>query len=395
MDEDKLQTFIQKVVGHFEHGDLISLNLSNPKIKSASIKNIQLRPIRLDGKNVAQLKAEQGNKVLTSHLQPAAMAAFIDLALRQDFIAGHCVTAGEQGNILVSRKGHVNVKWKAQEKVHGVSLSHDRQKEYLISAETPFLYSLGVTSSNGLVVAGMQRKFKQINRFTEIFSGLLDDFPTDRHLEVMDMGCGKGYLTFAMYDRLSHMGYNDISVSGVDLKAEVIDLCNEVAATCGYDHLQFKADNINSGQFPQPDILVALHACDTATDEALAYALEHKAQLIMVAPCCQKQVRNDLGQNDLTASLFRFGLVKEQFAAGLTDLIRANVLSYMGYKVQMQEFIGTEHTAKNVLITAKYTGNKSQSALDEIYLWMKTFGIEYHYLLERLKITQPSSLSLT
>ncbi|HQW56771.1 MAG TPA: methyltransferase, partial [Saprospiraceae bacterium] len=217
MDEDKLQTFIQKVVGHFEHGDLISLNLSNPKIKSASIKNIQLRPIRLDGKNVAQLKAEQGNKVLTSHLQPAAMAAFIDLALRQDFIAGHCVTAGEQGNILVSRKGHVNVKWKAQEKVHGVSLSHDRQKEYLISAETPFLYSLGVTSSNGLVVAGMQRKFKQINRFTEIFSGLLDEFPTDRHLEVMDMGCGKGYLTFAMYDRLSHMGYNDISVTGVDL----------------------------------------------------------------------------------------------------------------------------------------------------------------------------------
>ena len=191
-------------------------------------------------------------------------------------------------------------------------------------------------------------------------------------------------MTFALHQYLMNSGFAHARTIGVDLKEEVIHTNNQIAHETNMEGLEFIYGDIASTVDLKTDMLIALHACNTATDEAIFYGLQQKAKIIVVAPCCHKQVRKSMESNDVTGSLFRYGIIQERFASDLTDLIRANVLKYYGYQVKVMEFVNVEHTPKNIMITAEYKGNVTESARTEVENWMKLFGIREHYLLQKL-----------
>lgn len=222
----------------------------------------------------------------------------------------------------------------------------------------PFLQDLGVMTAEGKIVRSRFDKFRQINRFLEFIEDVLPKLPTGRELTVLDFGCGKSYLTFAMYYYLHELNGMDVRIIGLDLKTEVIRHCNELAEKYGYQKLKFLEGNIaNYTGAEQVDMVVTLHACDTATDFALAKAVGWKASVILSVPCCQHELNGQM-KNETLQPIFSYGLIKERIAALVTDAMRAEYLKNEGYDTQILEFIDMEHTPKNILIRAVYTGRK-------------------------------------
>ena len=241
-----------------------------------------------------------------------------------------------------------------------VELSHNRKKNYLLDPDKPypFLVRLGVQSPEGKVKKQKYDKFKQINRFIEFIHDSLDYLPKDRTIRILDFGSGKSYLTFALYHYLKIERGLDIHVTGLDLKKEVIEECAKIAKDLQYDQLEFLVGDINDyNDETSVDMVVTLHACDVATDMALARAVKWDAQVILSVPCCQHELHRQLQSAPLDVML-QHGIIKERFAALATDSIRAEILSLVGYDVQLLEFIDMEHTPKNILIRAYYTGKQ-------------------------------------
>ena len=225
----------------------------------------------------------------------------------------------------------------------------------------PFLIELGVQAEDGRIRDKKQKKFRQINRFLEFIRDVSDKLPKDKELTIVDFGCGKSYLTFAMYYYLKIMNGYRVRMIGLDLKSDVIQHCNELAKRFGYEELTFLEGDISSFEgVNQVDMVVTLHACDTATDFALAKAVGWKAKVILSVPCCQHEVNRQIA-NETLAPLFSYGLIKERMAALVTDAMRAEYLKREGYDTQILEFIDMEHTPKNILIRAIYTGNKGKN----------------------------------
>ena len=235
-------------------------------------------------------------------------------------------------------------------------MAHNRQKQYLMPEGTPlpFLVELGVMTPAGKVIASKYDKFKQINRYLEFIDDIVPALPKGRTVNIVDFGCGKSYLTFAMYYLLVSVKGLDVRITGLDLKKDVIENCNALAIKCGYDRLSFLHGDIaryESEDGKHPDMVVTLHACDTATDYALEKAVKWGASVIMCVPCCQHELNKQI-ECDILSPVMKYGLLKERFAALLTDGLRAEMLEASGYKTQILEFIDMEHTPKNILIRA-------------------------------------------
>jgi SAM-dependent methyltransferase len=231
---------------------------------------------------------------------------------------------------------------------------HDRRKRYLLEEGTavPFLVELGVMTPEGKVRASRYDKFRQVNRFLELVDDVVPSLPAEGTLHVVDFGCGKSYLTFALHHLLTELRGRDVEIVGLDLKDDVIAACSALAERSGAEGLRFERGQIagfDAGR--KVDLVVSLHACDTATDEALAQAVRWQADAILAVPCCQKEAYRQL-ENDLLAPVLRHGLARERFAALVTDALRAQLLELAGYRTQLVEFVALEHTAKNVLIRA-------------------------------------------
>ena len=229
----------------------------------------------------------------------------------------------------------------------------------------------------------MQDKYKQINKYIEIIDGIVKSVKFDSSFTVVDMGAGKGYLTFALYDYL----YNTLKLSpnviGVELRKQLVDDCNQVAGKSSFANLKFIEGTIENSELPSIDMLIALHACDTATDDAICRGIKSNSKVIICAPCCHKQIRGQINPDNVMKSITQFGILKERQSEIVTDTIRALILEAYGYKTKVFEFIATEHTPKNVLIVGVKAGKievPKKEILDQIQNIKKIFGIEYHFL---------------
>jgi SAM-dependent methyltransferase len=274
-----------------------------------------------------------------------------------------------RSNILVSKKGKVTINKKKSSAAlilpsgANDSLNHNRKKRYILEEgiAVPFLVDLGVMNKQGDVLKPRYDKFKQINRFLEFVRDIVDELPQNREINIIDFGCGKSYLTFAIYYYLHELCGFDVRITGLDLKKDVIDKCNQLSEKYGYDKLIFKLGDIAEYQGEkQVDMVVTLHACDTATDYALYKAVSWNSKVILSVPCCQHEVNKQIS-NEILAPVLDYGILKDRMSAIITDAVRAESLRIKGYKTEILEFIDMEHTPKNLLIRAvksNETGNR-------------------------------------
>jgi len=270
--------------------------------------------------------------------------------------------------------------------------THDKQKNRMIGTDGKlYLTDLGLTDDTGKVLKSAQDKYRQINKYIEILSGLIKNIPMDKLNHIVDMGCGKGYLTFALTDYLQSQNLN-AGVTGVEYRPELVELCNEIAQKSDFKKLEFIQGSIESYQNDAITVLIALHACDTATDDAIFKGIEAKSELIVVAPCCHKQIRREIEKNKAVNDLdflTRHGIFLERQAEMVTDGLRSLILEYFGYTTKVIEFISDSHTPKNVMIIAtrqKFADNQDKAILDKIKSVKDYFGIDQHYLEKLLKI---------
>ncbi|MCX2474798.1 SAM-dependent methyltransferase [Pedobacter sp. MC2016-05] len=275
--------------------------------------------------------------------------------------------------------------------------NHDKEKSRLIKSESkPYFTELKITDTDGKVFKNAQDKFRQINHYVEILSSLIKELPEGTIKKVADMGSGKGYLTFALYDYLHSVLKLNSEVVGVEYRQDMVDLCNSVAKKSAFDRLKFAQGTIEDYNAETVNLLIALHACDTATDDAIYKGIKANAELIVVAPCCHKQIRREIEQNKVkndVSFLTKYGIFLERQAEMVTDGIRALILEYFGYKTKVFEFISDAHTPKNVLVVGIKKSPKSsvgsqiseeqEVILQKIKASKEYFGIGYHHL-ERL-----------
>jgi SAM-dependent methyltransferase len=328
--------------------------LSNPVRKEADgVLRVEVKPVMLKDELKYQFAYHREKKVTHENLDPEAALGRLLLLIPADFRQALLRTAEADFQILTSKKGKVTVLTRPATTARP-DLAHNRAKQYLLTEGTPvpFLVELGVMTPDGRVLAKKYDKFKQLNRFLEMVEDVVPSLPVDRTLNIVDFGCGKSYLTFALYHYLEEVHHLALNVVGLDLKADVIDYCNKVADRLGYKHLRFCVGDIaRYHDLDKVDMVVTLHACDTATDAALEKAVRWGATVILSVPCCQHEL-NPQVQNTVLQPLLKHGIFRERFAALATDAVRAQILEILGYKTQVLEFIDMEHTPKNLLIRA-------------------------------------------
>lgn len=353
---------------------LIRVILSNPSSKDGVIK-ICARPVLKNKTLLFQIEEYTKTQVFHKNLTAGDAGSYLTGKLSSDtssqtasFKNALVETKSFTANVLVSKKGTITIKKKmnASAKQPKISLSHNRKKKYILEEgiPVPFLIDLGVMTQNGSIVNAHYDKFRQINRFLEYIEDILPSLPTGRELRILDFGCGKSYLTFAIYYYLKVLKGYPVRITGLDLKEDVIRHCNELAVKYGYDKLEFLCGDIAYYDgCSQVDMVVTLHACDTATDYALAKAVGWGAKVILSVPCCQHELNKQM-KNDLLSPVLHYGILKERMAALMTDGLRAQILEANGYRTQILEFIDMAHTPKNLLIRAVYNGhcadNKAQ-----------------------------------
>ena len=333
--------------------ELYQIIISNPK-NCAEISKVKIRPIMLKNTIVFQVTEYKGTQVFHENYEKNSLITKVIGYLENDFKQMELTATNMQATVLISKKGKVTVKKKSLQTEKKVDLSHNKAKKYILQEGTivPFLVDLGVQTKEGKIVRSNYDKFRQINRYLEFIADIMPILPTDRCINIIDFGCGKSYLTFALYYYMKILCKRDIQVIGLDLKEKVIEDCNALAVRYGYEGLKFVTGDVSTytGE-GNVDMVVTLHACDTATDYALEKAVSWGAKVIFTVPCCQHEVNMQI-KNEELQPLLKYGLIKERISALITDAIRANLLEEQGYQVQVMEFIDMEHTPKNILIRA-------------------------------------------
>lgn len=340
----------------------LSMAVMSGAQKGSEEGKVRIRPIELKGTICFQASKTDGAKVLHKNYEKTELLLYMEEAMQENYTQLQIQGAKADGSVLVSKKGKATVKYKAhasQEMKEPVKiLSHNRTKNYILreGIPVPFLIDLGVMNTQGKIISARYDKFRQINRFLEFVEDILPKLPKEREITILDFGCGKSYLTFAIYYYLRELKQYDVRIIGLDLKKDVIEKCNKLAKSYGYEKLDFLVGDIADYEgVTSVDMVVTLHACDTATDFALAKAVDWGAQVILSVPCCQHEVNRQI-KNEMLNPVLKYGILKERMSALLTDGIRANLLESMGYETQILEFIDMEHTPKNLLIRAVKTG---------------------------------------
>lgn len=346
---------LESRLSEFLSDRLYQIVISNPRIREQASK-VKIRPVLLKEKLYFQETITKGTQVFHENFSKEEMHNRIIRHMQEEF--KQLEAQGMDGKLtaLVSKKGKVTVRYSRQNAAQKVlpDMTHNRIKQYLLKEGTPvpFLADLGVQTKEGTIVRSRYDKFKQINRYLEFVEDILPTLEKEETIHIIDFGCGKSYLTFALYYYLHELKGLDVRITGLDLKADVIEKCNYLAESYGYEKLHFYQGDIRTFEAAdQIDMVVSLHACDTATDYAIKKAVDWNAKVLFAVPCCQHEVNGQI-HSELLAPVLKYGLLKERLSAILTDAVRANLLEKAGYDTQVLEFIDMEHTPKNILIRA-------------------------------------------
>lgn len=353
-DREPRQEFIEELAATVRAGGFVRLTLGKPRGSDQTLRNLMVRPVSLRGTPHLLFVWRHERQDITKNRPLEEAVTELAALVGTDFHSAHLFTTGRTTQLEYNKKGEPRL-------THGPATeekpttTHDRQKSRLLPAESQvWLHALGVTTATGAVREGMADKHRQIHKFVEILSHLAADaaLPASRPVEIADMGCGKGYLTFAIHDYFNRVEWRPANVQGLEARPELVEKCGEIAQSAGCARLSFHAGDIASAAFTALDVLIALHACDTATDDAIIQGVQAGAALIVVAPCCQKELRPQLRAPAVLAPALRHGIFQERHAEFATDALRALLLEWAGYDTKVFEFISTEHTAKNVMIAA-------------------------------------------
>jgi len=348
------QDFVAQLAASVRDGSFVRLTLGKPRGADATLRNLLVRPVTLRDEPHLSFVWRHERQDLTKNHRPEDALTQLTALIGADFHSAHLFTTVRTLQLEYNKKGEPRLTF-GPATAEQPDPAHDRQKQRLLpAASQSWLQALGVTTPTGAVKTGMADKHRQIHKFVEILSHLVADapFPADRPLAVADMGCGKGYLTFATYDYLNLVAARPAHIQGIEAREELVQLCNRIARETNRDHLNFASGTIESAKLSSLDVLIALHACDTATDDALAQGIQAGAALIVVSPCCQKELRPQLQAAPVLAPALRHGIWQERHAEFATDALRALLLEWAGYDTKVFEFISTEHTAKNIMLAA-------------------------------------------
>ena len=358
--------------------------VSNRRSKQVSQKLV-FRPFIEKNRLMFQREEYANNQVFHENMDKETTVEQICTFLEKDYKQLDLLCEQSSFSALVSKKGKSTIKENKNQIAKKIDLSHNRKKRYILDTDEviPFLVDLGVQTKEGKIV---DKKYKQINRFLEFVKDVLPELPKDRPVKIIDFGCGKSYLTFAVYYYLHIMNGRDVEMIGLDLKKDVIAHCNRMAEKYEYTSLHFLEGDISTYDgADSADMVITLHACDVATDFALDKAVHWNAKVILSVPCCQHELNAQI-ENDMLEPLLKYGILKERFAALLTDALRANLLEQNGYEVQILEFIDMEHTPKNLLIRAVKRGEKADKKQEKLENSNKTLCDELnaHGTLEKI-----------
>ncbi|SDC58793.1 class I SAM-dependent methyltransferase [Pedobacter soli] len=390
------EQFIAALKASFNAGTFVKVSFGNYKGTEEALKQILMRRVVIKREDKLAFTYRYKTRDVVKNYNLDEAISLVTAYLDNGFKIGTLFTTEKDLILEELNNGKVVLRESKASGKAVPSASHDQEKVRLIKADSkPYLTELKITDAEGKVFKNAQDKFRQINHYIEILSALIKELPAGTIKKVADMGSGKGYLTFALYDYLHSVLQLETEVIGVEYRQDMVDLCNQVAAKSDFAQLSFVQGTIEDYQANDVNLLIALHACDTATDDAIFKGIKANAELIVVAPCCHKQIRREMEKNKAkndVSFLTKYGIFLERQAEMVTDGIRALILEYFGYKTKVFEFISDAHTPKNVLVVGvkraeslktKAESEKQAEILEKIKASKAYFGIDYHHL-ERL-----------
>lgn len=380
-----IEQFLQLTLQAVNKNELVKITLGGKRDKESDLKNVFIKPVLLKtGKKLSFVYRHNTNDI-TKNFDIAESISTIETLLKSSFYNADLFTITNDYQLLQQIDKIIT---KPSSHTTAAVQQHDKQKQRIIQSKNNiYLHRLGITNAEGLVKKDMQDKYKQINRYVEIIEGIIKEIDFGKNISVVDMGSGKGYLTFALYDYLTAALKLQANVSGVEMREDLINTCNKIAAAAGFNNLHFKKGTIADITLPSTDMLIALHACDTATDDAIYKGIQANAKVIVVAPCCHKQIRKQMKPNNVLSTITKHGILLERQSEMVTDTIRALLLEASGYKTKVFEFIGTEHTPKNVMIVGVKSNHAAKEEnLERVKALKEMFNIQEHYLEKLLKV---------
>jgi len=384
-DENKLHEFLDKLIFFVENKELIKLHLSNRRDKNSDLKSIIVSIVKLKkGFFLNFIYRYKTNDITKNYIEKEGIE-LIKKSLDNDFFNANLYSTSQNMTLQIKPDGKIFLQTNTPIVDKLPTFNHDKSKDRLINTENNiYLRELDIVNVNGDIRREMSDKYIQINQYIELIKPYLSDKLLFSNCQITDMGSGKGYLTFALYDYITNTLRKNIRMTGVEVRADLVNICNSIAKKSNFDNLNFVQGTIKNTEFSNIDVLIALHACDTATDDAIFRGIVSNSSLIVCAPCCHKQIRKEFNATSPLNNITKYGILKERQAEIITDSIRALLMEAFGYRTKVFEFISTEHTPKNVMIagekTSKINHQKKQQIFEQILSIKKIFGIREHYL---------------
>lgn len=391
MPGKEFEIFFGHLLNSLENNEFIKITVSDKRDKANELKNVSAKVVSLQSGTKLSFVYRYQTKDITKNYDFTEAVTLLKEILEKDFYRADLFTLTNDWHVIMNKKTNDCSLSQKPPSITEIPLySHDKIKIRSVTLENNiYLHELGITTADWKVKKDMNDKYRQINKYIEIIDGIIGSVKLPDSFRIVDMGSGKGYLTFALYDYLVNTKKLNPEILGVELRKELVEKCNAITKKAGFEKLSFQTGSIEKAELPPAEMLIALHACDTATDEAIFRGIQSNAKIIICAPCCHKQIRKQINPANELKEITKHGILEERQAEILTDTIRSLILEAHGYKTKVFEFISTEHTPKNVLIVGIKSDEKTilnKEPLEQVKKLKILFGIEFHYLEKLLNL---------